>query len=94
MVRETEALDYQEGPDTFLHEPDFATASNQKCLFFEALEDNLEESLGVPNFEDSRELSESMYEGLATIKETHAKLRKKTNNGVAKRRLAPQLPLS
>ena len=42
--------------------------------------EELEDTLGVQDVEDLRELSESMYEGLATIKETHAKLREKTRN--------------
>ena len=43
-------------------------------------EEELEDTLDVQDAEDLRELSVSMYEGLATIKETHAKLREKTRN--------------
>ena len=39
--------------------------------------EELEDNLDVQDVEDLRELSESMYEGLATIRETHAKLREK-----------------
>ena len=35
--------------------------------------EELEDTLDVQDVEDLRELSESMKEGLATIKETHAK---------------------
>ena len=42
--------------------------------------EELEDTLDVQDVKDLRELSESMYEGLATIRETHAKLRKKTRN--------------
>ena len=39
-----------------------------------------EDTLDVQDVEDLREITESMYEGLATICETHAKLREKTRN--------------
>ena len=42
--------------------------------------EELEDTLGVQDVEDVRELSESMSEGLATITETHAHLREKTRN--------------
>ena len=42
--------------------------------------EELEDTLGVQDVEDLRELSESMSEGLATITETHAQLREKTRN--------------
>ena len=45
--------------------------------------EELEDTLGVQDVEDLREFSESMYEGLATIKETHAKLREKTRSSHA-----------
>ena len=41
---------------------------------------NWKTRLDVQDVEDLREISESMYEGLATIRETHAKLREKTRN--------------
>ena len=37
--------------------------------------EELEDTLDVQDVEDQRELSESMYELLATIRQTHAKLR-------------------
>ena len=42
--------------------------------------EELEDTLDVQDVEVLRELSESMYEGLATTRETHAKLREKTRN--------------
>ena len=42
--------------------------------------EELEDTLDVQDVEHLRELSESLYEGLATIKDTHAKLREKTTN--------------
>ena len=42
---------------------------------FEREMDQPEDTLDVQDVEDLRELPESMKEGLATIKETHAKLR-------------------
>ena len=42
--------------------------------------EELKDTLDVQDVEDLRELSESKYEGLATIKETHAKLREKKRN--------------
>ena len=40
----------------------------------------LEDTLDAQDVEDLRELSESMCEGLATIRETYAKLRENTRN--------------
>ena len=42
--------------------------------------EELEDTLDVQDVEDLRELSESMCEGLATIRETHAVLRERTRN--------------
>ena len=53
--------------------------------------EELEDTSGVQDVEDLRELSESMYEGLATIKETHAKLREKTENRDVQRFRQPLL---
>ena len=49
----------------------FELEMDEQALVVEELEDTLD----VQDVEDLRELSESMYEGLATIRETHAKLR-------------------
>ena len=40
---------------------------------------DMEKSLDVQDLEDLRELSDTMYDGLATTRETHAKLRKTKN---------------
>ena len=45
--------------------------------------EELEDTLGVQDVEDLQVLSESVYEGPATIKETHAKLRVKTRSSHA-----------
>ena len=52
--------------------------------------EELEDTLDVQNVEDLRHHTESMYEGLATIRETHAKLRDK-KRGIAVISL-PRLP--
>ena len=43
--------------------------------------EDLEDTVDVQDVEDLREVSESMYEGLATIRETHAKPRETRNRG-------------
>ena len=45
--------------------------------------EGLEDTMDVQDVEDLRELSVSMYEGLATICETHAKLRETRGIAVA-----------
>ena len=42
--------------------------------------EELQDILDVQDVEDLREHSESVYQGLATIKETHKTLREKTKN--------------
>ena len=54
-----------------------------------------EDTLDVQDVEDLREFSESMCEGLATFRETHAKLREKTRNrGLPAFRVKPFKQLS
>ena len=61
-------------------ESDLTTAFEREMDELVSVVEELEDTLGVQDVEDLREFSESMYEGLATIKETHAKLREKTRN--------------
>ena len=55
--------------------------------------EELEDTLGVQDVEDLREFSGSVYEGPATIKETHAKLREKIRSSHAAFG-SPHAPLS
>ena len=76
MVRGPEALEEQS--DTYHFALDLTTAVEQETGSLAAMVDDLEESLDVQDVENLRELFESMYEGLVTFKETHAKVRDKT----------------
>ena len=62
-------------------ETDLTVAFESEMDALASVVEELEDTLVVQDVQDLRELSESMHEGLATIRETHAKLREKTRNG-------------
>ena len=59
------------------------TAFKREMDVLASVVEELEDTLGVHDVEDVQEFSESVYEGPATIKETHAKLREKTRSSHA-----------
>ena len=84
-AHETDAHDAEEDQnseeeESCQEESDLTTAFEREIDELASVVEELEDTLGVQDVEDLRELSESMYEGLATIKETHARLREKTRN--------------
>ena len=84
-AHETDAHDAEEDPnseeeESFEEESDSTTAFEREMDELASVVEELEDTLDVQDVEDSRELSESMYERLATIRETHAKLEEKTRN--------------
>ena len=79
-AHETDARDTEEDPNSEEEgsgeeETDLTAAFESKLDELASVMEELEDSLDVQDVEDLRELSESMYEGPATIPETHAKLR-------------------
>ena len=87
-AHETDAHDAEEDPnseeeESCEEESDLTTAFKREMDELASVEEELEDTLGVRDVEDLREFSESMYEELATVKETHAKLREKTRNSHA-----------
>ena len=79
-AHETDAHDAEEEPnseeeESCEEESDLTTAFEREMDKLASVVEELEDTLDVQDVDDLRELSESMYEGLATIKETHAKLR-------------------
>ena len=84
-AHETDAHDATEDPnseeeESCEEESDMTTTFEREMDDLVSVVEELEDTLVVQDVENLRELSESMYEGLATIKETHAKLRAKTRN--------------
>ena len=84
-AHETDAHDAEEDPnseeeESCEEESDLTAAFEREMDELASVVEELEDTLDVQDVEDLRELSDSMYEGLATIKETHAKLREKTRN--------------
>ena len=61
-----------------MKESDLTAAFEREMDELASVVEELEDTLDVQVVEDLRELSESMYEGLVTTRETHAKLREKT----------------
>ena len=64
-------------------ESDLTTAFEREMDELASVVEELEDILGVQDVEVLRKFSESVYEGPATIRETHAKLREKTRNSHA-----------
>ena len=82
---ETDAQDAEEDPNSeeevsCEEESDLTTAFEREMDELASVVEELEDTVDVQDVEDLRELSESMSEGLATIKKTHAKLMEKTRN--------------
>ena len=87
-AHETDAHDAEEDPnseeeESCEDESDLTTAFKREMDALASVVEELEDTLGVQEVEDLREFSESMYEELATIKETQAKLREKTRSSHA-----------
>ena len=85
IAHETGAHDAEEDPnseeeESCEEESDLKAAFEREMEELASVVEELEDTLNVQDVEDLRELSESMYEGLASIRETHAKLREKTRN--------------
>ena len=84
-AQKTDAHDAEEDPnsdeeESCEEESDLTAAFEREMDELASVVEELRDTLDVQDVEDLRELSESMYEGRATIKETHAKLREKTRN--------------
>ena len=84
-AHETDAQDAEENPnceeeESCEEESDLTAAFEREMDELASVVEELADTLDVQDVEDLRELSDSMYEGLATIKKTHAKLREKTRN--------------
>ena len=82
-AHETDARDTEEDPNTEEvesgeEESDLQAAFEREMDELASVVEELEDTVDVQDVEDLRELAGSMYEGLATIRETHAKLREKT----------------
>ena len=58
-------------------ESDLTAAVESEMDELASMIEELEDTVDVQDVEDLRELPESMYQGLATIRETHAKPREK-----------------
>ena len=69
-----------EEEDSCAEQSDITTAFEREMDELASVVDELEGTLDVKDVEDLRELSESMYEGLATIRETHPRLRERPRN--------------
>ena len=84
-AHETHAHDEEEDPDSEEEEPcaeesDLTTAFEREMDELALVVEELEDTLDVQDVLVLQALSEFMYEGLATIRETHAMLREKTRN--------------
>ena len=84
-AHETDAHDAEEDPnseeeESCEEESNLTAAFEREMDELASVVEELDDTLDIQDVEDLREFSESMYEGLATIKETHAKLREKTRN--------------
>ena len=84
-VHKTDARDTEEDPnseeeESGEEETDLTAAFEREMDELASEVEELEDALDVQDVEDLRELSKSMYGELATIRETHAKLREKTRN--------------
>ena len=82
-AHETDAHDAEEDPnseeeESCEEESDLTTVFEHEMDELASVVEELEDTLGVQDVEDLRELSGSMYEGLATIQETHAQLSEKS----------------
>ena len=77
---ETDARDAEEDPNSEEEEPDLTAAFRREMDELASVVEELEYKVDVQDVEDVREFSESMYEGLATVRKTHAKLWEKTRN--------------
>ena len=71
---------HSEEEESCEEESDLTTACERETDELASVVEELEDILDVQDVEDLRELSESMNEGLPTIKEKHAKLRENTGN--------------
>ena len=85
IAHETDAHDAEEDrnseeEESCEEESDLTAAFEREMDELVSVVEELEDTLDVQNVNRRRELSESMYEGLASIRETHAKLREKTGN--------------
>ena len=78
-AHETDARDTEEDPNSEKEESGEEETDSTGAFEREMVEE-LEGTSDGQDVEDLRELAESMYEGLATIRETHAMLREKTRN--------------
>ena len=82
IAHETDAHDAEEDPnseeeESCEEESDLTAAFEREMDELASVVEELEDTLDVEDVEDLRELSESMHEGLATIRETHAKVRER-----------------
>ena len=68
---EIDARDAEENPNSEEEEPDLTAASGREMDELALVVEELEDKVGVQDVEDVREFSESMHEGLATIRERH-----------------------
>ena len=78
-AHDTDAHDAEEDPnseeeESCEEESDLTAAFEREMDDLASVVEELDDTLGVPAVEDLRERSESMCEGLATLKETHAKV--------------------
>ena len=79
MAHETDARDTEEDPNSEEEEPgeeetELTAAFEREMDELASVVEELEDTLDVQDVEDLREVSGSMYEGLATIRERHAPL--------------------
>ena len=79
-ARDTEEDRNSEEEESGEEETDLTAAFEREMDELASVVEELEDTLDVRDVEDLRELSESMHEGLATIRDTHAKLREKMRN--------------
>ena len=85
IAHETDAHDAEEDPNSEEEESceedsDLTAAFEREMDELVSVVEELEDTLDVQDVNRRRELSEPMYEGLARIRQTHAKLREKTRN--------------
>ena len=69
-----------EEEDSCEEESDLTAAFEREMDELVSVPEELDDTLDVQYVEDIRELAESMYKGLATIREAHGKLREKTRS--------------
>ena len=79
-ARDAEEDPTSEEEESGVEETDLAVAFEREMDELASVVEELEDTLDVQDVEDLRELSESTCEGLATVRETDAKLRVKTRN--------------